>query len=237
MRIAKLECLILFLLLSPALALAAKDTSDYPLRVELLSNTVERYRPYKSNGFANFMYRANGRGNVGDGSTMHAFDFRYDSNIRARLTLRNETYLAKWKKPQHELEVLVPEIGKDGRYQACDMQTTVHEGVLVRTSNGLIEMSQADYEARQERREAAKAAQAQGQPAAVSNLSVTSNPDSAEIEVDGALMGTTPSVFHLDVGAHTITLHKTGYKPWERKMTLVAGEIKLNADLEPEQPK
>ena len=237
MKLAKLEYLILFFLLSPALALAAKDTSDYPLRVELLSNSALTYRPYASSGIANFMYRVNGRGNVGDGTAKHAFDFKYDSNIRVRLTLRNETYLAKWKKPQHELEVLVPEIGKDGRYQACDMLTTVHEGALVRTSQGLIEMSQDDYKARQERREAAKAAQAQGQPAAVSNLSVTSNPDSAEIEVDGALMGTTPSVFHLDVGTHTITLHKTGYKPWERKMMLVTGEIKLNADLEPENPK
>jgi hypothetical protein len=50
-------------------------------------------------------------------------------------------------------------------------------------------------------------------------------------------MGTTPSVLQLNVGTHMITLSKTGYKPWERKMMLVTGEIKLNADLGPENPK
>lgn len=45
------------------------------------------------------------------------------------------------------------------------------------------------------------------------------------------------SVLQLNVGEHTITLSKTGYKPWQRKMKVVTGEINLNADLEPENPK
>jgi hypothetical protein len=237
MRVAKFETLILIVLLSPALAFAAKDTSDYTLRVELLWNNWQAYRPYANSGFANFRYRVNGRGNILDGSTIHAFDFKYDSNIHARATVGNETYLAKWKKPRVELEVLVPDIGKEGKYQTCDMQTTVHEGVYARSGQGLIEVSQEDYAARSAQHDAPKAPQPQEQPASVSKLSVTSDPDSAEIDVDGALMGTTPSVLQLNVGTHTITLHKTGYKAWERKLVLVTGEIKLNADLEPATPK
>jgi hypothetical protein len=31
-------------------------------------------------------------------------------------------------------------------------------------------------------------------------------------------------------------LRKTGYKLWQRRMKVVTGEIKLNGDLEPENP-
>src|SRR5208282_2358433 len=39
MRMAKLESLILVILLSSAVALTAKDATEYPLKVELLDNT------------------------------------------------------------------------------------------------------------------------------------------------------------------------------------------------------
>lgn len=237
MRSAKLESLVMIFLLSPAVPLAARDTSDYPLKVELLANTWQWYRPFPYREPQNFRYRVTGRGNVGDGPTVHAFDFKYDCSIHVRLTLPKETYLAKWKKPRLELELLIPDIGKEGKYETCELQTTVREGVYVKTGQGLIEMSQNDYKARKAPPETAEGPQGQEQSAVISKLSVTSNPDSAEIEVDGELMGTTPSVLQLSVGEHTITLHKTGYKLWQRKMKVVTGEIKLNADLEPENPK
>lgn len=157
--------------------------------------------------------------------------------MHVRLTLPNETYLAKWKKPQLQLEVLVPVNGKEGKYETCDMQTTDRDTVYVKTGQGLIEISQDDYKARKAGPETAGGPQGQEQSATISKLSVTSNPDSAEIEVDGEFMGTTPSVLDLSVGEHTIALRKTAYKLWQRKMKVVTGEIKLNADLEPENPK
>jgi len=236
-KVARFETLILIVLLSPALVFAAKDTSDYPLRIELLDNTWTWYRPYPVRDPANIVYRVTGRGNIGDGSTTHAFDFNYECFTHARVTLENQFYPAKWKKPQHELELLVPDIGKEGKYKACEVRTTLRDGVYVKSGSTLVEISQEDYAARSAQHDAPKAPQPQEQPASVSKLSVTSNPDSAEIDVDGALMGTTPSVLQLNVGTRTITLHKTGYKPWERKLVLVTGEIKLNADLEAETPK
>jgi len=238
MKTAKLESLILVLLLAPAVVLTAKDAADYPLRVELLGNNWHSYRPYPSREPESFRYRVTGRGNVADGPTLHAIDFTYDCAVHIRLTLPNETYFAKWKKQQLQLEVLVPETGKEGKYEACDLQTTIHDGVLVKTGQGLVEVSQENYKARKSAPEPAAAASAP-EPSATtfSKLSVTSNPDGAEIEVDGELMGTTPSVLNLSVGQHSVALRKSGFKLWQRKMNLVTGEINLNGDLEPDGPK
>ena len=59
-------------------------------------------------------------------------------------------------------------------------------------------------------------------------------PDSAEIEIDGKLMGTTPSNLQLPDGTYAITIRKDGFKLWERKLTLAGDEINLRAALSAE---
>jgi serine protease Do len=71
-------------------------------------------------------------------------------------------------------------------------------------------------------------------------VDITSTPDGADIEIDGAFSGDTPAKLNLSPGDHTITVKKTGYQPWERKMHLVPGSVTLKADLQaqtPNQPK
>lgn len=64
-------------------------------------------------------------------------------------------------------------------------------------------------------------------------LSINSVPDVADIEIDGSFSGNTPSDLEVPEGTHVITLKKTGYKDWERKMKVVAGSsIHLKAELE-----
>lgn len=237
MRWAKLEFLILVILLSSAVGLTAKDATEYPLKVELLDNTWTWFRPYPVRDPENIVYKVTGRGNIGDGPTKHAFDFNYDCFTHARVTIKGQFYMAKWKKPQHELELLVPDIGKEGKYKACEVRTTVREGVYIWSQGSLVEISQDSYPGWKAEQDAPKISQPQEQTATVSKLSVRSNPTGADIDVDGEFMGTTPSVLQLNVGEHTITLSKSGHKPWQRKMKVVSGEINLNADLEPESPK
>jgi len=68
-------------------------------------------------------------------------------------------------------------------------------------------------------------------------LSITSIPDGADIEVDGSFSGNTPSDLEVPEGEHSITVKKTGYRNWERKMKLVAGSnIRLNAEMEQTTP-
>jgi hypothetical protein len=62
-------------------------------------------------------------------------------------------------------------------------------------------------------------------------LDIASIPDGADIEIDGAFSGDTPARLNLTPGDHTITVKKSGYQPWERKMHLVPGSVTLKAEL------
>jgi hypothetical protein len=65
---------------------------------------------------------------------------------------------------------------------------------------------------------------------------VKSTPDGAEITVDGAFAGSTPSTLKLTPGGHEIAVQKTGFKAWKRSVTLTtAGSVTLDATLEKEQ--
>jgi hypothetical protein len=216
--------------------LSAKDTRDYPLKVEILWNHWERYN-LGGGEFPYFVHRVNGRGNVTDGRTVHAFDFEYKGQENIASAPLSQTFLARWKKPQQELEILMPDVGHEGKYFACDMETLVRDGVYVRGPQGVVEISQADYKAGKLPAATSTASQRPAPSATTSKLSVTSNPDSADINIDDEFMGTTPSVFQFSVGEHTIALRKAGYKLWQRKMKVVTGEINPNADLERENPK
>lgn len=69
-------------------------------------------------------------------------------------------------------------------------------------------------------------------PASIPKISVASTPDGADIEIDGSFVGSTPSVVELAPGEHDVIVKKSGYKPWERKLKVTGGEIKLAAELE-----
>jgi hypothetical protein len=62
-----------------------------------------------------------------------------------------------------------------------------------------------------------------GVDAALSAADIKSTPDGAEIMVDEKFMGSTPSSLRLAVGDHKIKLGKSGFKTWERTMTVTAG--------------
>jgi len=63
-------------------------------------------------------------------------------------------------------------------------------------------------------------------------LDIVSTPDGADIEIDGAFSGDTPAKLTLAPGDHTITVKKSGYQPWERKMHVIPGTVSLKANLQ-----
>jgi len=75
-------------------------------------------------------------------------------------------------------------------------------------------------------------AEVSNKSAAIPKISVASTPDGADIEIDGSFVGNTPSVVELAPGEHVVIVTKSGYKPWQRKLKVSGGEIKLVAELE-----
>jgi hypothetical protein len=72
----------------------------------------------------------------------------------------------------------------------------------------------------------------QAAAANVAKLSITSTPAGADIEVDGSFVGNTPSTIEVTPGDHTVSVSKSGYKSWERKLKASGGNVNLNAELE-----
>ena len=64
-------------------------------------------------------------------------------------------------------------------------------------------------------------------------LHMESIPSGADIEIDGSFVGNTPSDVQVPEGEHAITVKKTGFKDWERKMKINNGSsVHLSAELE-----
>jgi hypothetical protein len=63
-------------------------------------------------------------------------------------------------------------------------------------------------------------------------LDITSTPDGADIEIDGAFAGDTPSVVSVTSGEHTIAVKKKGYSGWEKKVNISSGKVSIKAELE-----
>ncbi len=62
-----------------------------------------------------------------------------------------------------------------------------------------------------------------GSGAALSTVEIKSTPAGAEITVDDKFMGSTPSSLRLVAGDHKIKLEKSGFRIWERTLTVGAG--------------
>jgi hypothetical protein len=69
-------------------------------------------------------------------------------------------------------------------------------------------------------------------PTAQAQLQVSSTPDAADIEIDGSFVGNTPSTVGVAPGQHQLSVKKTGFIPWERKITVSSGQVNVSAVLE-----
>ncbi len=68
---------------------------------------------------------------------------------------------------------------------------------------------------------------------AMATLKISSVPDGAEIEIDGSFVGTTPRTKILEPGKYAIKLTKAGFKSWQRKIEVAAGEqVPVKVELE-----
>jgi PEGA domain len=73
-----------------------------------------------------------------------------------------------------------------------------------------------------------------GQTSNNAQLEVTSTPSGADVELDGSFVGNTPSSIGVSPGEHTVSVKKSGFKPWERKIKISSGKVNISAELEAE---
>jgi hypothetical protein len=73
-----------------------------------------------------------------------------------------------------------------------------------------------------------------GQTSKDAQLEITSTPSGADVELDGSFVGNTPSNIGVSTGDHMISVKKSGYKFWERKIKVSSGKVNISADLEVE---
>ena len=69
------------------------------------------------------------------------------------------------------------------------------------------------------------------------SLSIESTPSGADIEIDGAFVGNTPSTINVGPGSHQIAVKKKGFANWTKVLNVTGGTVQLNAELEQEPPK
>jgi hypothetical protein len=62
-------------------------------------------------------------------------------------------------------------------------------------------------------------------------LDIASTPPGADIEIDGKFVGNTPSSISVPPGDHEISVKKSGFATWTRKMAVSSGHININAEL------
>jgi hypothetical protein len=64
------------------------------------------------------------------------------------------------------------------------------------------------------------------------SVSIDSTPPGADIEIDGAFVGNTPSMVSVAPGSHQISVMKKGYIKWSKTLNVTGGTIHLNAELD-----
>jgi hypothetical protein len=104
--------------------------------------------------------------------------------------------------------------------------------------NGDMQLDRAKFQSAQSAAAPATAAppSAVASPApdqtAGAQLEVSSTPSGAEIEIDGNFVGSTPSTVGVTPGQHQLAVKKKGFKPWEKKVSVSSGHVKIEAALE-----
>jgi len=67
---------------------------------------------------------------------------------------------------------------------------------------------------------------------AQASLVIDSAPPGADIEIDGAFVGNTPSTVSVSAGSHQIIVKKKGFTDWTKTLNVTGGTVHLNAELE-----
>jgi hypothetical protein len=123
------------LLLATAAWAAKWGAADFPLRVRIFQFNAHSHYYYRSLDAVD----GEGRADLFENGQPLGFDFGYECGSRIMVSAGYETYMARWKKPGRELEILLPVLGgKPGEMNSCDLQVTLKQDSVYVRHNGLM---------------------------------------------------------------------------------------------------
>lgn len=124
---------LLFCLVLAAYASAKKiKPADFPLRVHMIQHSEHSH--YQ--GRVLDEVDGDGRGNLFENSRAVAFDFSYTCWERPVSIMGYETYMARWKKPGRELEILLPVMDSPDNFSPCALRVTLKPASVYAERNG-----------------------------------------------------------------------------------------------------
>jgi hypothetical protein len=127
------------LLLMPVAGWAAHNPADYPLRVHIFGHGgISHYGGFHGVHTLDEV-DGEGRANLYENSQPRAFEFHYVCDVRLLNSVGYDTYPARWKKPNAELEILLPLSGK-----TCKFHVAMKDGIAYHRHNGSLDEVPAD---------------------------------------------------------------------------------------------
>lgn len=130
------------LLLATGAFAGGHPVADYPLRVHIFQHNGVSHYSRQQLDFVD----GEGRANLFENGQPRGFDFSYRCGQRLMASPGFETYPARWKKPDKTLEILQPQFGKPGAYDACELKVEMKADTVYHRHNGLLgEMPAAKY--------------------------------------------------------------------------------------------
>lgn len=110
-----------------SILLAAHNSADYALRVHIYQFLGAAHF-YGATGTLDY-HAGQGQANLYENGEPRGVEFRFHCPDYLRVSVGWETYLARWKKPEESLEVLVPKIGKPNATTVCELKVTVRQDI------------------------------------------------------------------------------------------------------------
>ena len=99
--------------------------------------------------------------------------------------------------------------------------------------NGDVSLDPAKFSAQPDTRLAAPEIASTANSTEPSMIGIKSNPEGADIIIDGKFVGNAPSTVRVSAGEHVIRIEKSGFRAWQRQITVnPAGNITVEGTLE-----
>jgi hypothetical protein len=112
------------------------NPADYPLRVHIFQHNSHSHYYRQTQTLESV--DGEGRANLYENGEPRGFDYSYRCGERLRNSPGFETYLARWKKRDQTLEILLPKMGKPGAADACELHVDMKDFAYFR-HNGQVD--------------------------------------------------------------------------------------------------